>query len=90
MRDEHGILPVSSLIHGHFGLDNVCMGVPTIVGAAGAEQVLDIEVSEAEQKALLESAAGLKRYWQRSSYKVRGLSIIASSGLCFCVKPYFS
>ncbi len=61
MRDEHGILPVSSLIHGHFGLDNVCMGVPTIVGAAGAEQVLDIEISGAEQKALLESAAELKK-----------------------------
>ncbi len=61
MRDEHGILPVSSLIHGHFGLDNVCMGVPTIVGAAGAEQVLDIEMSGAEQKALLESAAELKK-----------------------------
>lgn len=61
MRNEHGILPVSSLIQGHFGLSNVCMGVPTIVGAGGVEQVLDIAISEEEQKALLESAAELSK-----------------------------
>lgn len=61
IRDEHGILPVSSLIQGHFGLSDICMGVPTIVGSEGAEQVLDIEINEEEQSALLHSASELQK-----------------------------
>jgi L-lactate dehydrogenase len=60
LRDEHSILPVSSLIQGHYGLDDVCMGVPTIVGSTGVEKVLDINLSGEEQKKLLASAEALK------------------------------
>lgn len=59
-RNEHSILPVSSLIQGHYGLEGVCMGVPTIVGSSGVEKVLDIPLSQEEQKQLLESAQTLK------------------------------
>ena len=61
VRNEHSILPVSSLIEGHSGLSGVCMGVPTIVGSAGVEKVLDIPLSEEEQKQLLDSADALKK-----------------------------
>lgn len=61
LRDEHSILPVSSLVEGHYGLDGICMGVPTVVGAAGAEQVLDIQLSGEEQAQLLKSAGALKK-----------------------------
>lgn len=61
IRNEHGILPVSSLIQGHFGLYDVCMGVPTIVGAEGVQQILDIKLSEEEQRALLRSASELQK-----------------------------
>lgn len=59
-RDEHSILPVSSLIEGHYGLHDVCMGVPTIVGSTGVEKVLDIKLSDEEQEKLLASAEALK------------------------------
>lgn len=61
LRDEHSILPVSSLIEGHYGLSGVCMGVPTIVGARGVEKVLDVPLSGAEQLELLHSADELKK-----------------------------
>ena len=61
LRDEHSILPVSSLVEGHYGLEGICMGVPTVVGAAGAEQVLDIQLSGEEQIQLLKSAGALKK-----------------------------
>lgn len=61
VRNEHSILPVSSLIEGHYGLSGVCMGVPTIVGSAGVEKVLDIPLSAEEQKQLLDSADALKK-----------------------------
>lgn len=61
LRDERSILPVSSLIEGHYGLSGVCMGVPTIVGSKGAEKVLDIKLSPDEQQELQRSAAALKK-----------------------------
>ncbi len=60
-RNEHSILPVSSLIQGHYGLHDICMGVPTIVGSSGVEKVLDIPLSEEEQQKLLASAEALKK-----------------------------
>ncbi len=61
VRDEHSILPVSSLICGHYGLGDVCMGVPTVVGRNGAETVLDIPLSGLEQRKLMASAEALRK-----------------------------
>lgn len=60
LRDEHSILPVSSLIEGHYGLSGVCMGVPSLVGSTGVEKVLDIGLSGEEQQELLHSAQTLR------------------------------
>lgn len=60
VRNEHSILPVSSLIEGHYGLSGICMGVPTIVGSCGIQKVLDIPLNEEEQQKLAFSAAALK------------------------------
>ena len=60
IRDEHSILPISSLICGHYGLGDVCMGVPTVVGRCGAETVLDIPLSGLEQRKLMASADALR------------------------------
>ncbi|WP_411676567.1 L-lactate dehydrogenase [Caproicibacter sp.] len=61
MRDERSILPVSSLIEGHYGLNGICMGIPTIVGSEGVEKVVDIGLSGDEQLKLLKSAESLKK-----------------------------
>ncbi len=57
--DEHSVLTVSALVDGHYGVHDVCMGIPCIVGKHGAEKVLDIPLSETEQKYLVESAETL-------------------------------
>lgn len=61
LRNEHSILPVSSLIEGHYGLSGLCMGVPTIVGSEGVEKVLDIPLDKEEQLQLARSAEALKK-----------------------------
>lgn len=60
MRDEHSILPISSYICGHYGLDDIYMGVPTIVGSTGAERILDIPLDENEKTNLLSSARAIR------------------------------
>lgn len=60
VRDEHSVLPVTSLIQGHYGVDGICLGLPSIVGRNGVEAVLDIPLSPAELAQLQDSASKMK------------------------------
>ena len=60
IRDEHSVLPVSCYIDGHYGLNDLCIGVPAIVGNAGVEKVLDIPLSDDEKENLIASVKTLK------------------------------
>ena len=60
MKDEHAMLPVSVLLEGQYGLDGLCLSVPSIVGENGVETVLEIPLDEKEHQALLSSAQQLK------------------------------
>lgn len=60
VRDEHSVLPVSTYLDGLYGVDSLCMSVPTVVGRDGAEKVLEIELSDSEREAFSQSAATLK------------------------------
>ena len=61
IRDEHSVLPVSGYVDGHYGLSDLCIGVPSIVGSNGIEKVLDIPVNEAENERLLNAVKTLKK-----------------------------
>lgn len=60
VRDEHSVLPVSSMIQGHYGVDGICLGLPSIVGKNGVEAVLDIPLSAEELDRLQSSAQKMK------------------------------
>lgn len=60
VRDEHSVLPVTSLIQGHYGVDDICLGLPSIVGRNGVEAVLDIPLSHDELSRLQSSAQKMK------------------------------
>lgn len=59
LRDENSILSVSTLVRWHFGIENVCIGVPSVVGSDGVKSVLDIPLSDVESRKLVESAAAI-------------------------------
>lgn len=58
-RDEHSILPVSTLLSGEYGLDGLCLSIPSVVGSKGVEKILEIPLSGTEQRELTGSAAAL-------------------------------
>lgn len=60
IRDEKSILPVSNLMHGEFGISDVALSMPAIVGHDGVEQMVPLLLDEEEQEKLLESAEVLK------------------------------
>lgn len=60
IRDEKSILPISSMMHGEYGIDDVVLSMPAIVGKNGLETKVPIALNEEEQKALKKSAETLK------------------------------
>lgn len=61
IRDEKSILPVSSMMHGEYGIENVVLSMPAIVGKNGIERKVPIALNEEEQKMLKISADTLKK-----------------------------
>lgn len=60
LRDEQSILTVSSLLTGQYGLYDVCLSLPCIMGVTGVEQTLPIHLSAEELKQLQASAEAIK------------------------------
>jgi L-lactate dehydrogenase len=60
LRDQHSVLPVASLMQGQYGLEDVCLSLPTVVGRDGVVQVLELPLDEEEIAALRRSAAVLQ------------------------------
>lgn len=58
-RDEHSVLPISVLLKGEYGIEGLCLSIPTVVGSMGAENILEIPLSGKEQRALTASAEAL-------------------------------
>ncbi|MTI62150.1 MAG: L-lactate dehydrogenase [Firmicutes bacterium] len=59
-RDEHTILTVSTLLTGEYGIDDLVLSIPSIVGSRGVEKVLNLTLSSQEEEELLKSAGVLK------------------------------
>jgi L-lactate dehydrogenase len=60
LRDQSTVLSVSSLMHGQYGLHDVCLSLPTVVSHRGIERVLQLVLSEDEREQLEKSASVLK------------------------------
>ena len=60
MLDEKRVLPCTAYLEGEYGIDGLYMGVPVKLGAAGLEEVVELELSEDEQTQLQESADAVR------------------------------
>ena len=60
MKDEHSVLPVSVVLNGEYGISDICLSIPSIVGKTGIEKVLEIPLSAEEKDSLIKSAESIK------------------------------
>ncbi len=67
LRDQHTVLSISSLVSDYYGIDGLCLSLPTIVNRNGVEKVLRLEINEQERAALKHSADILKKTIQSVS-----------------------
>ena len=59
--DQKKMMPCSSLLSGEYGLEDICIGVPVILGRNGIEKIVELDLDEAEQAHLAESAKGVRK-----------------------------
>src|SRR5205807_10317846 len=60
MLDEKRVLPCTAYLEGEYGIDGLYMGVPVKLGAAGVEEIVELDLSEEEQAMLNESADAVR------------------------------
>jgi len=59
--DQKKMFPCSTFLEGEYGLNDICIGVPVILGRSGIEKIVDIPLSDAEKNKMQESAAGVTK-----------------------------
>lgn len=59
--DQKKMFPCSTLLNGEFGLSDLCIGVPVILGKNGIEDIVEIELSDKEMAHMHQSAEGVKK-----------------------------
>ncbi len=62
LRDQHTVMTISSLMTGQYGVTDIAISLPTIVGRDGAEEVLNLPLSDQEISLFQRSATILKEY----------------------------
>jgi L-lactate dehydrogenase len=60
LRDQHTVLSVSSLISDYYGIDDLYLSLPAVVGRRGVERTLRLELSPEEASGLRRSAGLLR------------------------------
>jgi malate dehydrogenase len=59
--NQKKMFPCSVLLDGEYGLSDLCIGVPVILGRNGIEKIVELDLSDSEMEKLQESAEGVKK-----------------------------
>jgi len=60
LNDRKRMLPCSAHLTGQYGMDDIYIGVPVVLGADGVEQIIELELTDAELESLQGSGAFYK------------------------------
>ncbi|CAI8171653.1 MAG: Malate dehydrogenase [Polaribacter sp. SA4-10] len=59
--DQKKIFPCSVLLEGEYGLNDLCIGVPVVLGKNGIEKIVELNLTDAEKTHMQESAEGVTK-----------------------------
>lgn len=60
LKDKKRVLPAAAYLQGQYGVKDTYVGVPVVIGAGGAEKIVEISLNSAEQKAFDKSVASVE------------------------------
>jgi malate dehydrogenase len=58
--DSKKVFPCSAMLEGEYGFNDICLGVPVVLGKNGIEEIVNITLNDAEKATMVESAHGVK------------------------------
>jgi malate dehydrogenase len=64
VKDKKRILPAAAYLEGEYGIHDVYVGVPILLGAGGVEKIIEVELTHEERAALQRSAAAVEELVQ--------------------------
>ena len=59
--DQHKMFPCSALLNDEYGLSDLCIGVPVILGKNGIEKIVELDLDDSEHEHLKQSAESVKK-----------------------------
>ncbi|MBZ0326983.1 MAG: malate dehydrogenase [Altibacter sp.] len=59
--DQKKMFPCSTMLEGEYNLNDICIGVPVLIGKNGIEKIVSIELNAAEKAHMQESAEGVRK-----------------------------
>ena len=59
--NHNKIFPCSALLEGEYGLNDLCIGVPVVLGKNGVQKIVELELEKNDLDHLVESANGVKK-----------------------------
>lgn len=59
--DQKKIFPCSTLLEGEYGLNDICIGVPVVLGRNGIEKIVQLDLTDAENEHMNRSAEGVRK-----------------------------
>ena len=89
IRDERSILQISTMMDGEYGIKDVVLSMPSIVGAEGFISKVPISLSEDEIKALHKSAETLKSVLEEAFFYSKSFIFLSLTSIRFssCIRP---
>jgi malate dehydrogenase len=60
LKDKKRVLPVAAYVNGPYGIKDLYVGVPAVIGEKGIERIVDLELTESEKAQLAKSAESVK------------------------------
>ncbi len=66
LRDKKRVLPCAAWLTGQYGVKDLYVGVPVVIGAAGVERIVEIALNEAERAAFARSCAAVRELVEAS------------------------
>ena len=60
VKDEGAVMPVCAWVSGQYGIDDVYLGVPARLGRSGVQEVVELDLTDAERAALREAADAVR------------------------------
>lgn len=64
-RNKRAVMPVSTLLNGEYGHQDVCIGIPCVLGSKGVEEIIELNLNQNEAQIFSEGVRSIKKAIKR-------------------------